>query len=136
MKNKIIGLMGLTLAMGIAPLCNASMISNQSLAEECHYTEQELQRFIYDLPNDICRGDVEVAAAYLDSASYKLRKDKASEAQTALMYAQHELQDISSKRSYCSNFAPKVKSVLARVIRINSQINIQQQLANLKSSIG
>lgn len=75
--------------------------------------------------SDLCAGDVRIAAAYMQSASYALSREKVPTASVSLVYAQNELREISYNRSYCAALAPSIKPFLAEVILIQGELNAQ-----------
>lgn len=76
---------------------------------------------------DVCSGDVSVAAAYLDATGVKVWNGRYEEAKASLYYAENELQGIAYSRPYCANLAPLVKPYVAKVIRISADLDVLQK---------
>jgi len=105
------------------------------LPQQLHDLSRTLTSISNEKPGDLCSGDLVVAGAYLDAGAFKLERNKMNEALVSLKYGQNELKDISTKRAYCTYFAPKVKPLLAQLIRLSGEIEANQ-LALSESFIG
>ncbi|MGL6029430.1 MAG: hypothetical protein ACRC0B_02880 [Legionella sp.] len=75
---------------------------------------------------DLCAGDVRIAAAYVESAGHAMLRDKIDSASVSLVYAQNELKEISYNRSYCALLSSDVKSSLAGVILIKGELEAKK----------
>lgn len=102
------------------------------IERECEQTAKQLTHMADTSSTYQCSGDLRIAAAYIDAASFKLQHQKIEQALTSIKYGELELKQISSQRAYCSHFSDAVKPIIATVIKISSQIEVLEHL-QLKS---
>ncbi len=131
--NKIITRAAVTLVTGLL-VCNTSFASHpesSEIARHCSHASGQLHHLVQNKPHDRCSGDLEIAAAYIESAELELRHEKFDKALTSIKYSQLELKEISATRTYCAHFSDSVKPVIAQVILIGSEIEVLERLAVL-----
>ena len=127
--NKVIKYVGPVLGLLVSGTSFADWPSKDTVIHKCYEASSKLSNLIEEKSEGDCSGDLAVAIAYIDSTAVKLDKNRIDQAKSAIKSAQYELQDISSRRSYCAYVAPKVRPVLAEVIRISSEIDVINELA-------
>jgi hypothetical protein len=120
MKKQLI--VGLTMAMLVAQTSSANSLNNNDLERRVFEMANQLNRISEVNQNDLCAGDVKVAAAYIESTGYELKHDNHLSALTLLTYAQNELKEISNIRTYCAHIATEVKPYFAKVILMKSEL--------------
>lgn len=106
----------------------ASHPDTRAITEECTHVAHQLNDMAGSNPEDRCAGDLEIAAAYIEAAGFKLRYQKTQQALTSIKYGELELKEISMNRAYCSQVFQSVKPVIARVIRLASEIEVLERL--------
>lgn len=106
----------------------ASYPNTVDIEHECMDTATHLHRLANSNSEDLCTGDLEIAAAYIESAGLKLHYKKLEQALTSIKYGELELKEISLNRAYCAHFSSLIKPVIARVIRISSEIEVLERL--------
>jgi hypothetical protein len=119
------------LALGgllVSQISFAGYPSKHTIAELCRNEAQQLNRIIESKSHDKCAGDVAVAAAYLDAAATKVSHEHYDEALVSLHYSETELKEIAYSRTYCAQFASLVKPVIAKVIRISSELDVLERM--------
>jgi len=94
------------------------------IAPRCLEIASQLKRFADSNQGSVCRGDIEIASAYVEAAGNELYQEKNELALRSMTYAQHELKEITSTRAYCMRLAPEAKLFLALVITLKSEIEI------------
>lgn len=123
----------------LSAILGCMMVSTMSFAEtsghervgaQCHSEALKLNHLVQSLPRDSCAGDVEIAAAYLDSASMQIRTNHYKEALVSLHYGEHELKSIAYSRAYCANFSQQVKPSVAQVIRFIGEVEALEKIKN------
>lgn len=120
MNNKLI--LGLLMVV-VCSQANAGWLHSPSdLGKQSIEIAYQLNQFAEMNKTDLCAGDVNIAAAYIESAGRELQRDQRTKALTSLSYGQNELKEISNVRSYCANLAVSVKPYLAKVILIKSEV--------------
>lgn len=64
----------------------ANLPDTRGIAEECTDTARQLNDMASSKPEDRCAGDLEIAAAYIEAAGFKLRFQKTQQALTSIKY--------------------------------------------------
>jgi hypothetical protein len=119
MNTKLIAGFIMTLIVSQASFATGD---NQQLGRHSLRVAEYLNEIAQVNDKDMCAGDVRIAAAYLQSAGNALSRDKVQSASVSLVYAQNELKEISSARSYCAKIAAQVKPYFVKVILIKSAL--------------
>jgi hypothetical protein len=106
-------------------LVNPSFANNNphELSRKCHTISEHLMRLTTNNPHDSCAADVEIAAAYVETAAMNMEHFRRDEALRALDRGQWELETLQSKPQ-CTYFAPLVKPELAKVILVRTEIDV------------
>lgn len=95
---------------------------NTSLMRECHSLTSLLNQLIEEKPHDVCAGDIANVSNYVEKAFFQIDKGETARALPFMKYAQLELADISSTRSYCAHMATEVKPALSRIKILGNQL--------------
>lgn len=119
-KKHPLALLGLSVFLVAPSFANDNP---QALSMQCHYIAESLTRLAYSNPHDACFGEVQIAAAYVETAAKNIQRYRRDEALRALDRGQWELEALESKPQ-CSYFAPLVKPELAKVINVRAEIDL------------
>ena len=121
MNNKV--LTGLIITVLGAPSAFATQANNYDLERRIFDVSYQLTQVSDANNQELCAGDVLIAAAYLHSAGRELQHQNRDKALVSLAYGHNELKEISSVRSYCAPLSAKIKPYLAQVILIKSELD-------------
>ncbi len=117
--NILAGLIIMTLGAQCAVAAN---LNNYELERRIFDVSYQLNQIAQEHTTDLCSGDVEIAAAYLESGEHELQHQNKDRALVSMAYGHNELKEISNARSYCIHLAPKIKPYLAKVIVMRSEL--------------
>ncbi|HAU1387056.1 TPA: hypothetical protein KKX58_001644 [Legionella pneumophila] len=93
-----------------------------SIMRECRSLISTLNRLVKEKPHDVCAGDIANVSNYVEKAFFQLNKGEIVLSLAFMKYAQLELADISSTRSYCTHMAIEVKPALSRIKVLGNQL--------------
>lgn len=105
-----------------APLSFIHATDTKSIILKCTSTANQLKQLANANPGNACSGDLNIAAAYIDSTAFLLYYQKLDDALNSISSAQSELTAISMSRGYCTTFASQAKGFTVNVIQINTEI--------------
>lgn len=95
---------------------------NTSIMRECRSLTNTLNQLVQKKQQDICSGDITNVSNYVEKAFFQLDKGETARALAFIKYAQLELADIGSTRSYCTHMAIEVKPALSRIKVLGNQL--------------
>ena len=117
----------------MASVSFAGHSDDYSLSHECRHIASELTDLVIGKSaHEPCVGDIDIAAAYIESAGFLVERGKYSQALQSLACSENELNGITSFRAYCMPYASLVKPYLAKVIVLEAKM---ESIRNLKSGV-
>lgn len=108
---------------GFAALPQADFYPNS-----CSSIARHMHEFINENAESPCAGDLDIAAAYVEAAGMSLHYEKVAQAIKSLDYAVRELGEISYSRTHCAMLAPRVKYILAGVVRARGELEAWERM--------
>lgn len=94
------------------------------IPKQCTEISQQLHYLADAYVHDRCSGDLRIAAAYIESAGFEFRYQKMEQARALIQRGELELQEISMTRTHCLKVSHLAKPILARVIRVASEMDV------------
>lgn len=102
------------------------------IPKKCTEISHQLHYLADAYVHDRCSGDLRIAASYIESAGFEFRYQKMEQARTLIKRGELELQEISLTRSYCLKVSHLAKPILARVIRLESEMDVLDYANRIK----
>lgn len=116
--------MALTTGLLMSQLGHAAQLNTNNLDGRCLDAARQLNQIASDNRSHICSGDIEVAAAYIESAGTYLNHHKNEQALVSLTYGKNELDGITTQRVYCKQLSAYVRPKLVKIITIKSELEL------------
>ena len=98
------------------------------VVSRCSEVSRDIHQLMQSNPDSLCIGDLDVASAYVDAAESLLLRDKVWQAISSIEQGMYELSEISDNRAHCAPLAPRVKHILANLIRAKGEVEASERL--------
>lgn len=95
--------------------CYAHGFTRMQLVSECQTISTHLRQLAKENPSSYCAGDIENVANSLERSGQNLKHDKPETILAAIKYAELELKQIKSYRSYCTQFTSLINPIIHEV---------------------
>lgn len=107
---------------------SAEFSEHEHFAWRCKELASALDHLSQSKSQDLCAGDVAIAAAYISATETNLRRHRNREALVTIHYANSELKEIAYSRSYCANLSSLIKPYIAKTIQLSSDIEALESI--------
>ena len=127
MRKTRCSVLSIALGLVVSQASFAAFPDYGHISSQCRLVIEHLKALTHG-SRDVCRGDVDIAAAYITAAHTKIKNHTLESALVSLYQGKHELHDIAYSRPHCKDFAPLVKTDLAKVIEIISDVEVMGRI--------
>lgn len=104
--------------------CYAHGFNRTQLINECQTISTHLRQLARGNPDSYCIGDIEGVANSLERVGQKLGHDKPETILAAIKYAELELKQIKSNRSYCAQFTSTISPIIHEVKNTGDEMEV------------
>ncbi|HGD2626285.1 TPA: hypothetical protein ACI3W2_002689 [Legionella pneumophila] len=117
-------LAALLLCGSLQNYCYAHGFNKSQLISECQTISTHLHQLAKENPNNYCIGDIEGVANSLARVGEQLGLDEPETILAAIKYAELELKQIKSNRSYCAQFTSMINPIIHEVKNTGDQMEV------------
>lgn len=104
--------------------CYAHGFNRMQFVSECQTISTHLHQLAKENPNSYCVGDIESVANSLERAGQKLAHDKPEMILAEIKYAELELKQIKTNRSYCTQFTSLISPIINEVKNTGYELEV------------